>query len=134
MHKDFTSAIVLSTNTWDLFGKVSNLFTGLEQIKLEDPDFKEMFDAHGKNQVEARYILRPTMIERLKDIRRHHNALEAIFACGQVHMAIASSHNLFESGYTGAEITNDSIATITNDIEDITDVALHLGLHSASKI
>lgn len=134
MHKSFSNPIILSTNTWDLLGSLSNVFTGLEQIRLEDPEFEKMFDVYGSDQVEARYILTPGMMERLKDIRRRHGGLEAVFDGGKIHLAISTGQNLFESGYRGSDITAASIAAILDDVGHITGVASQLGLDAKTKI
>lgn len=134
MHKAFKNPIILSTNTWDLLGSLSNVFTGLEQVKLEDPEFEKMFDTYGTDQVEARYILTPGMMERLKDIRRQHGGLEAVFDGGKIHLAISTGQNLFEDGYKGSAITRSSIAAILSDVDHITGVASQLGLDAKTKI
>lgn len=45
-------------------------FGRLEEIELEDPEFMEHFRVYSTDQVEARYILSPSMMERLLAFRR----------------------------------------------------------------
>lgn len=48
----------------------------LEEVILEDPEFNQMYAIYADDQVEARYILTPTFIERLKNIRDVIGALD----------------------------------------------------------
>ena len=41
----------------------------LKKVTLEDPEFNEMYDMYSDDQVEARYIVTPTFMERLKNVR-----------------------------------------------------------------
>jgi hypothetical protein len=43
---------------------------GLEEVELEDPEFMEYFEVFSTDQVEARYILSPSMMQRLLAFRR----------------------------------------------------------------
>ena len=39
-----------------------------EKIQLEDPEFMKMFNVYGKDQIESRYILTPSLMERIKQL------------------------------------------------------------------
>ncbi len=41
----------------------------LKEVTLEDPEFNKMYEVYSDDQVEARYIITPTFMERLKNIR-----------------------------------------------------------------
>lgn len=43
-----------------------------EKVKLEDPEFMDMFEVYSPDQVEARYILTPSTMERIKNIARRN--------------------------------------------------------------
>lgn len=45
-----------------------NGFSDLERVKLEDPEFEKMFEVFGSDQVEARYLLTTSFMERLKKL------------------------------------------------------------------
>lgn len=51
-------------------GKFSNwlesLTNDLEKVELEDPEFEEMFEVFSTNQIEARFILTTSFMERIK--------------------------------------------------------------------
>ena len=41
---------------------------GLKEVILEDPEFKNIWAVHSDDQVEARYLLTVTFMERLKEL------------------------------------------------------------------
>lgn len=43
-------------------------FNGLERIKLEDPEFEKQFQVYATDQVESRYLLTTSFMERLKKL------------------------------------------------------------------
>ena len=53
-------------------GLIGNLFhetlPKLKDVKLEDPNFNKIFQAYSDDQVEARYILSVSFMERLKEL------------------------------------------------------------------
>jgi len=54
------------------FGEMLNQKLGFEYselVTLEDPEFEKDFAVYSTDQVEARYILTPTMIERIKMVK-----------------------------------------------------------------
>ena len=47
-------------------------FSG-SRVKLENPDFEKTFDVYSTDQIEARYLLSPSMMERLLALDREFN-------------------------------------------------------------
>ena len=64
MNKTFKGTTIIKRDR----GKVANFFrskmSGLESVKLEDPKFEKLFDVYGNDQIEARYLLTPSFMER----------------------------------------------------------------------
>ena len=64
INKRFGGKTVVRKDT----GTVGNWFvkksTSLKKVKLEDPNFEKMFEVYSDDQVEARYLLTVTFIER----------------------------------------------------------------------
>ncbi len=55
-------------------GSIGNFFAGLrqdagERVKLESPEFERAFEVYSSDQIEARYLITPTMMERLLAFR-----------------------------------------------------------------
>jgi hypothetical protein len=85
---------------------VFNLFGGgtvdgkkLERVGLEDPKFEKAFEVWGNDQVEARYLLHPVMMENLLGLETglKGKKLRCAFENGDVLVAVEGG-NLFEPG------------------------------------
>lgn len=72
---------------------------GLEKVGLEDPKFEKAFEVWGSDQVEARYILHPVLMQRLLDLETTYKGkgLRCAFEEGDMLVAIEGG-NLFEPG------------------------------------
>ena len=97
-----------------------NLLRG-ELVKLEDPEFEKEFVVYGDDQVEARYILTTSMMERLLAFRR--KALGVLkagsnvylsFTEGKVFVAVDCRRDLFEPSIFSS---NDNFAMMRDYFE-----------------
>ncbi|MBS0385410.1 MAG: DUF3137 domain-containing protein [Proteobacteria bacterium] len=72
---------------------------GLEKVGLEDPKFEKAFEVWGSDQVEARYLLHPALMQRLLDLeaRMKGEKLRCAFQGGDLLVAIEGG-NRFEPG------------------------------------
>lgn len=69
-------------------------------IKLEDVEFERYFAVYGRDQVEARYVLSTSLMERLSEFRRAVDRPVYMSVVGPyVHIAIPYDHSLFEPRY-----------------------------------
>lgn len=64
-------------------GAIGNFFWGLcdedrRRVKLESPDFERAFAVYSTDQVEARYLLTPTVMERLLALERRFPGLMTV--------------------------------------------------------
>ena len=66
-------------------------------IKLEDPEFERLFVVYADDQVEARYLLSTSLMQRIVDFRRkvNHDVFLS-FAHSQLFMALPSQRNCLE--------------------------------------
>jgi hypothetical protein len=77
---------------------------GLSPVALEDPRFESLFDAHGSDPVEARYVLTPSLMERLVGLRGLlGHPVYAAFDRGRVSVAIDRGEGAFEALAFGGE-------------------------------
>jgi len=68
-----------------------------ELVKMEDPEFERLFKVFSTDQIEARYILTPSMIRRILEFRARTNApVRLSFIASRVFIAIPTAHNYFE--------------------------------------
>lgn len=81
------------------FGKMlqsMNIFRG-QLIKLEDPEFERMFAVYGDDQIEARYILSTSLMERMLNFRKDTGkAIQFSFVGSKIYIAIPYTKKLFE--------------------------------------
>lgn len=81
---------------------IFNAFGGgkdLKKVGLEDPKFEKAFEVWGTDQVEARYILHPVLMQRLLDLETtlKGKRLRCAFEGGDMLVAVEGG-NLFEPG------------------------------------
>ena len=81
----------------------------LKRVGLADPVFEKAFEAYGSDQVEARYLLTPTFMQRLLDLETIFAGknLKAAFYGGQL-MIVIEAGNQFEVGSMFKTLTERS--------------------------
>lgn len=90
-NKDFAGQTVIFRNS--LFN-----FIRSNRVKLENPDFEKRFDVSSSDQVEARYLLSPAMMERIIVLdKQFKNGVLVSFCNSNVIIAINNSRDHFES-------------------------------------
>lgn len=68
-----------------------------ELVKLEDPEFERLFKVFSTDQIEARYILTPSLMARILDFqKRHSHPIRLSFIASRVFIAIPTYHNYLE--------------------------------------
>lgn len=68
-----------------------------ELVKLENPEFENIFSVYGSSQQEARYILTPVMMEAIVNIYKNYGLkMYFSFRGAYVFCAIPFKRNLFE--------------------------------------
>lgn len=83
-------------------GGIGTWFTekskGLVRANLVDTVFEKEFNVYTNDQVEARYLIDPVIMEKLVDMCGHYQgtALSAAYFESQMLIMIASKHNFFE--------------------------------------
>ena len=112
MNKSFGGKTVVKKDS----GTVGNWFikksTSLKKVKLEDPIFEKMFEVYSDDQVEARYLLTVTFIERLKELVENFGgkSIQCCFYNNKLLMMIPIEKDLFETGsiYEAEDFIDDS--------------------------
>lgn len=91
-HKDFQGHTTILRNSLFKFNLSGS------RVKLENPDFENTFDVYSTSQVEARYLLTPSMMERLLELDREFNKNITIsFRNSNILIAIPESKDHFEA-------------------------------------
>ncbi len=84
--KNFQGRTLISRDT----GTIGNFFKGIgkeDRVRLEDPRFEKMFEVYSTDQVEARYLLTPTFMERVME-------LAELFGKKSIELAFIGDHLL----------------------------------------
>lgn len=94
------SLITLIGFFWYYIQKLKENNTLLDEVKLEDPWFGKKFNVYSSDQVEARYLVTPSFMERFNNLKTVFGAKNAKCSfCGdKVIIAISTKKNLFEIG------------------------------------
>jgi hypothetical protein len=102
-NKHFTcQTIVLPDTAENLFGSFGKLFQSWnvlrgQLIKLEDPEFERCFVVYGNDQIQARYILSTSLMERIVNFKKKTGQrIYLSFVGSRVFVAISFTRNLFE--------------------------------------
>ncbi|MDH4944251.1 DUF3137 domain-containing protein [Sulfurimonas sp. C5] len=104
-HKNFQGHTVvlpdIAQNTFgDMIGSFlqSNNFTRRgELIKMDSPEFEKEFVVYGSDQIEARYILTHSLMEKILHYKKHSGHPVYVSFKGQnIYMAIEYNKDLFE--------------------------------------
>ena len=116
--------------------KSSGLISGMgEQVQLEDPEFMKMFRVYAYDQIEARYILTPSLMERLKELaKRTKGSYHVAFYNNKITVANNSGINNFEVGYTKSltkkenELLIDFYTDLCNQFAIIDELKLNINI------
>lgn len=73
---------------------------GLNQVILEDPQFGENFYAFASDQIEARYLITPSFMERFKALMTAFDTahIYCSFYDDYIYIALPAGHDLFSLG------------------------------------
>jgi hypothetical protein len=110
-----------------------NLARG-QLIKLEDPEFEREFVVYGDDQIEARYLLSTSLMQRILDFQRKAgHDVHLSFADAKLHIALPSSHDRLEPppliqllSYGRAPETEQAV--LRRIAEYVADLGLVLGI------
>ncbi len=72
--KKFYGHTILDKNKSGLGEWFQEKSTKMKRARMADPEFEKIFDAYTTDQVEARYLIDPVMIERLKNLFDEYTA------------------------------------------------------------
>jgi len=86
-----SNSIKSKANRWASFN-----FKAEEKISLEDARFTKHFEVYGSDQIEARYILTPILMEKIVALREKYNRnIMLSFTKSQLFLTVDNPHGLF---------------------------------------
>ncbi len=87
--KKYESSTIIKANSI----KIGN---NKNRIKLEDPEFEKIYDVYSDDQIEARYLITPSLMERLVQLNNKGKKIILSFENGNINIGIPSNENWFE--------------------------------------
>lgn len=100
-------------------------------VKLEDPEFEKYFAVFGEDQVEARYILSTSLMQRLTEFAKKRKLPVYIsFVENSVFIAIYEIKNLFEPRIFRTNLNKEMILEYYNMLELVVGLVEDLNLNN----
>jgi hypothetical protein len=140
-HKDFNGrTFVLPDTIEGLLGKFGQTlqkanFSRPDLVKLEDPEFEKAFCVYADDQVEARYILSPSLMRRILNYKeKFGNKIYLSFIQSKLYIALSSNKNHFEpkvfSSVTNPGLIDEYLADLELFVGIVDDLNLNLRIWS----
>lgn len=90
---------------------------GLALVELEDPEFERHFACYGSDPVETRYLLSPSLMQRLLRFRENVGVpLRLAFADGSLLLALPHDGDLFTASWTGASFDEAALRRFAGEL------------------
>jgi hypothetical protein len=100
-------------------------------VKLEDPEFEREFVVYGSDQIEARYILSTSLMERIVQFKRKTGKRIGLsFVGSKVFVAVPYTKNLFEPRLFSTLLDFAPIAQYFEDLQLAIGIAEDLNLNT----
>lgn len=98
--KKLTSQTIIKKDQGSVFNKLDGAFSSLQRVELEDPRFEKIFEVYSSDQVESRYVLTPSFMERLMSLSTSFggDSIQCSFSNDRFCFMIPIRKNLFEPG------------------------------------
>lgn len=123
--------VILPNNSSTKLDRISSFnFTEEQQIRLEDPRFTREFLVYSTDQIEARYVLSASLMERIIALKEKFNQpILVSFQHQQLFMAVKNEHGLF-SFPSGKLDDLKIVEELAHDIQTALQIGSELKLRS----
>ena len=122
--KDFKGQTVVYRNSW------LKLNFHNQRVKLENPEFENSFDVYSTDQIEARYLLTPGMMEKLMALdRKFPGKITVSFYNSNVIIAIPDSTDHFEASIWSSQLQNPTLKEEYNTLTALVGIVDDLNLN-----
>jgi len=133
-NKNFNSLTVVRPKGFaGAFGKwiSQNILGNNRIVELENVNFDKMFSTESGDQVEARYILTPSLMEKLLELNQYANSTISIsFIWSNVYIAFPLNHNYFEAPIFKSLLNADVLEKDLNMLRLMRNVVEELDLNT----
>lgn len=139
-HKTFKGHTLLKADR-GMLNALSGTFS-LQRVKLEDLEFEKLFEVFSTDQVEARYLLTLSFMQRMQKLaskRRllweDRGAMQAAFLNDQLTLALPSTRNRFEVGdVSNPNHLEKDLSQLLQDVKDIFEIVEILKLDAETLV
>jgi len=118
-HKRFSSTSYILPNKWIKIGV--GLPSIYKRVDLEDPTFEKKFDVYSDNQIESRYILTPSFMERIVALSKMGD-IRCCFIDKQMIIALELNKDFLPELSLYEVIDKERVKKILDDLQVIFDV------------
>ncbi|WP_434143532.1 DUF3137 domain-containing protein [Photobacterium leiognathi] len=135
-NKHFISKTMIVPAKNAFFSAISDSVTQLfnrksDRVKLEDPRFEQHFSVYSNDQIEARYLLTPAMMERLVEfVVKAKSKVSLSFIDNNIYIAISNSKNYFEPALFTQSDSFESVQDIAHDLQFVIDIVNDLDFNT----
>jgi len=135
-NKDFEGSTILLPNNvglgFSFFKKIFGLNRKEKLVELADPEFAENFTCYSTDDIKARYILSPALMQRLNKFHKKYpkNKVSLSFVNGKVFVAITYKKDLFEPGYWKSLVSYPKVKSYFDDIKLTVEIVHDLNLNN----
>ncbi|MFH6995011.1 DUF3137 domain-containing protein [Flavobacterium sp. FlaQc-48] len=113
------------------FSKNVFSFGNDEIVQLENTAFDNQFVTYSRNQIEARYILTPAMMERILNLNNKSNeTISLSFLNSKMYIAFPLSSNYFEAPIHESLLTPDLLTEDLSIVQFMHDIVHELDLNT----
>ena len=130
MNKDFEGHTFILDNTKD--GKAINVNKNkYSEVKLEDVEFEKDYTVWSDNQIEARYLLTTTFIERLKNLKTSYKAkyTRVSFKDNKIVIAAHTGRDMFKMANAFTKTGKETFIELFNEIASVLEFIEQLKLN-----
>ncbi|KRD58639.1 galanin [Flavobacterium sp. Root935] len=113
------------------FSKNVFSFGNSELVHLENTIFDEIFVTYSRNQIEARYILTPAMMERILELnKKSEDTISLSFIDSKMYIAFPLSHNYFEAPIHSSLLVPNLLTDDLSIVQFMQDIVHELDLNT----
>ena len=100
VNKNFNGKTLIKTDKGSVGNWFSQAFNEFPRVYLEDPEFERIFEVFSEDQIEARYLLTTSFMERLIEVRKTFKSdkMQCSFLDQSLLMLLPIDKDMFEPG------------------------------------
>jgi len=103
---------------------------GQSIAELESLEFSNAFSVWTTDQIDLRYILSTSMMERLLELSERHPLMRASFSDEKLLLLLPSKHDYFEARLYSHAASSRQIQTFINDVQSWLEIVDDLNLNT----